>query len=139
MSASDPTFRNYTSAQAAAYVASRVSYREALYEQIFTYHKKTGGYLDRLLDVGCGPGNATRGLAVHFQHAMGVDPGEQMITTARHHGGTTANGKEIQYAVAGAENLLDLADIKEESVDMVVAAMAVCASQPAPRLIFSRR
>lgn len=129
MSASDPTFRNYTSAQAAAYVASRVSYRDALYEEIIAYHKKTGGFLDRLLDVGCGPGNSTRGLAVYFQHAMGVDPGEQMIATARQHGETTANGDEIQYAVAGAENLLDVAGIEEASVDIVVAAMAVCTNQ----------
>lgn len=28
-----------------------------------------------LLDVGCGPGNATRDVALSFDEAIGVDPG----------------------------------------------------------------
>lgn len=87
--------------------------------------------MERLLDVGCGPGNATRDLALHFHHATGADPGEQMIVTARRQGGVTMAGEEIQYAVAGAEDLVDVAGVEEASVDLVTAAMAVCVPQSA--------
>lgn len=134
MSDSDPTFRQYTPVQAASYAALRGSYHHKLYEEIICYHERTGGYLGRLLDVGCGTGNATRPLAIHFQHALGIDPGEQMILTARRQSGTTAIGEEVQYAVAGAEDLLSVKGIGEASVDLVTAAMSVCAPRPAPRV-----
>lgn len=124
MSSTESTFRTYTPTQAAAYAAGRGSYNPTLYSEVLRYHESTGGLLNTLLDCGCGPGNATRDLATHFQHAMGVDPGSQMIETARSSSGTTASGEEIGYDVATAEDLERL--FPKESVDLVTAAMAVC-------------
>jgi|SRR5947199_175494 len=75
----DPTFRRYTAKQGASYVAGRSSYSGALIQTILTHHTATGGQPTTLLettllDVGCGPGNATRSFAPHFTLAFGVDP-----------------------------------------------------------------
>ena len=128
MSTSDPTFRNYTFVQAGSYASLRGSYHHELYKEIIRYHEKTGGHATSLLDVGCGTGNATRPLALNFRHALGIDPGEQMILAALRQSGMTAAGEKIKYAVAGAEDLLGIEGIEEASVDLVAAAMAVCAA-----------
>ncbi len=54
----DPTFRNYTAAQAQAYAQGRNHYPPALYELIVSHHTSTGGKTDSLVEIGCGPGNA---------------------------------------------------------------------------------
>ncbi|KAF7325291.1 S-adenosyl-L-methionine-dependent methyltransferase [Mycena venus] len=119
----DPTFRSYTAPQAAAYAAGRGSYSPALYEYILSQHKNNGGQSD-LLDVGCGTGSVARDLGRFFDRAMGVDPGEKMIDTARGIGGKTRSGGEVEYRVCGAEDIDKVEQIAEGSVDLVVAAMA---------------
>jgi ubiquinone/menaquinone biosynthesis C-methylase UbiE len=82
--------------------------------------------MDTLLDVGCGPGNATRDLVSHFSHVLGADPGQEMINAASQIGGQTASGEPIQFLVAPAEQIA--AKVELASVDLLVAAMAVSIS-----------
>jgi trans-aconitate 3-methyltransferase len=150
---SDPTFRRYTPDQAKLYAdGRRHAYSQSLYEIIFHYHAETGGQFDTLLDVGCGPGNATRDLALAFDVAIGVDPGEQMIATARDDSGKTATGRKVLFEVLPAEECASIRATKSweevmksrqkesedpvEGVDLLTAAMAVsCLSFPVPRFV----
>lgn len=122
---SDPTFRLYSAADAKTYATHRLSYSQALYDTVLKHHTKTGGDCGLLLDVGCGPGNATRDVALSFDKAIGCDPGEQMIATAKDIGGKTASGKDIKFIVSPAETLSEIEDLQEGSVDLLTAAMAV--------------
>jgi SAM-dependent methyltransferase len=121
----DPTFRHYQPAQASSYAQWRGSYDAALYEEILAYHKSTGGELNSLLDVGCGPGSATRDLALCFLKATGVDPGKEMINTARSIGGETGAGDPVEYFVGDAEDVGEEQGVQDGSVDLLTAAMAV--------------
>jgi len=82
-----------------------------------------------LLDVGCGPGNATRDVALQFERAVGADPGEQMIEAAREIGGKTKSGEEIRFVVRVAEEISGIECLEEVNgngkVDLLIAAMAV--------------
>ncbi|RAL08295.1 putative S-adenosylmethionine-dependent methyltransferase [Aspergillus homomorphus CBS 101889] len=126
----DPTFRTYTPAQATFYALARASsYPPFLYNTILTHHSNTGGQFHRLLDVGCGPGNATRDLAPSFEDAVGVDPGQAMIETARalSKDVRTGAGSEMRFVVGAAEEcaaVIDEASGGEETVDLVVCAMS---------------
>jgi ubiquinone/menaquinone biosynthesis C-methylase UbiE len=122
---SDPTFRRYTQDQAKVYASQRLSYPSELYEAVLAYHSSTGGQFDLLVDVGCGPGNATRDVARSFDRALGVDPGEAMIETARGLGGKTRADEDIGFVAGAAEELLGVPGVQEERVDLVTAAMAV--------------
>lgn len=134
--ASDPTFRNYAPSQAQNYAKHRGGYPPQLISKVIEFHTSTSPdpstALTTVVDVGCGPGMATRDLAPYFSHAVGVDPGESMIATAQKLGGTTRSGEEIQYAVTSAETidqgLLKLGiwngNEAEPSVDLITAATA---------------
>lgn len=131
----DPTFSNYTNKQARAYAKNRGGYTDLLIQIIIDHHVKTGGDLRSVVDVGCGPGNSTRSLAVEFDHAIGLDPGVEMINAARDHGGQTRTSRPIKYIVSGAEAMVQ-SICKEfplekftEGVDLITAAMAVWCSQ----------
>jgi SAM-dependent methyltransferase len=121
----DPTFRNYDPNQAAAFAKARKSYSEKLYDLIIEYHQANGGQLHSLLDVGCGSGAATRGLAQYLDNATGIDPGEQLIQQARIHGGQTASGTPVQYEVLSAEDMCLSRNAAISSVDILTASMAV--------------
>jgi 2-polyprenyl-3-methyl-5-hydroxy-6-metoxy-1,4-benzoquinol methylase len=127
--ASDPTFRSYTLAEAKIYAAHRLSYSEDLYNVVLSHHASTDGQFNLLLDVGCGPGNATRDLASSFDEVVGADPGEEMINAARELEGETKSGKKIRFEVCGAEELTKIEGL-EGKVDLLTAAMAAhCKSQ----------
>ena len=121
----DPTFRSYSAEEAKLYAKHRLSYEPTIYDTVLTHHSDTDGKFDLLLDVGCGPGNATRDAARSFDQAIGVDPGAEMICAARELGGKTKAGKEIQYEVSPAEEISSVEGLKEGSVDLLIAAMAV--------------
>ncbi|KAF7958840.1 hypothetical protein EAE96_002371 [Botrytis aclada] len=123
---SDPTFRNYTSKQAAKYAAHRLSYPSKLYETVIRHHEKTGGQFNLVLDLGCGPGNATRDIAEFFEEAIGCDAGEAMIRAARELGGKTKSGKDIVWVVGSGEEFTGLEEVKEGTVDLITVAMAIC-------------
>jgi trans-aconitate methyltransferase len=122
---SDPTFRSYTAAQAKHYGTHRPSYAPALYDTILAHHAATGGEFQLLVDVGCGPGNATRDLARSFQRAVGVDAGAAMIGAARELGGTAQGGAAIRFEVSPAEEFSHIEGLAAGSVDMVISATAV--------------
>jgi SAM-dependent methyltransferase len=121
----NPTFRSYSAEQAKAYATHRLSYEPAIYDKVLEYHSETSGQFGLLLDVGCGPGNATRDVALSFDQAIGVDPGDAMIDTARELGGKTKSGSEIQYEISPAEEISRVRGLEEGSVDMLMATMAV--------------
>ena len=129
---SDPTFTKYTNNQAQKYAELRGTYTDPLFKIIIDHHAQTGGNFKVLVDVGCGPGNATKPLAHSFDYVVGLDPGVEMINTARDLGGKTAIDQSIVYAVSGAEAIAssirdNLPSIEDnEGVDMITAAMAVC-------------
>jgi trans-aconitate 3-methyltransferase len=139
----DSTFRSYSAEQAKIYATHRLSYEAAIYDTVLSHHASAGGQFGLLLDVGCGPGNATRDVALSFDQAIGVDPGPSMIATAREIGGKTKSGEGIRYEVSGAEEISGVKGLEGESVDLLISAMAVSDSVmegvEGKRLIFGRR
>jgi SAM-dependent methyltransferase len=130
-SSKDPTFRSFTPSQGANYAQYRRDYHASLYQSILTYHTSTGGgQFSTLLDVGCGPGIATRSLAPLFNTAVGIDPSEGMISTARSLVGggaaTSTSQQPIRFEVSSAEDLgANLSPpVEDGSVDLIVAATA---------------
>ncbi|KAK2807953.1 hypothetical protein FQN50_005195 [Emmonsiellopsis sp. PD_5] len=125
----EQTFTNYTHEQGTRYAQSRSDYHPTLYNTILTHHTTTGGQLDTLLDIGCGPGTAARALAPHFTHTIGLDPSAGMISNARVLGGVSggvSGGEPIRFEISSAEELgwhLDPA-VEEGSVDLITAATA---------------
>lgn len=122
----DPTFRNYSSKQATAYSEARTGYSPALIDYIVKHHVATGGETGVLLDVGCGPGNATRNFSSHFSRIIGADPGEAMIEVATDLAGTTSTGAPIEWRISAAEDIDKIPGLQHGSVDMITAATAVC-------------
>lgn len=97
-----------------------------MYQTIIDHHTSTGGQLNTLLDVGCGPGTAARRLAPQFTHTIGLDPSEGMITTARSLSDVTSSLEPIRFEVSTAEELgKNLSPpIQDSSVDLIVASNA---------------
>jgi SAM-dependent methyltransferase len=122
----ETTFRSFDKKQGANYAQNRLSYHSRLFEVVLEYHKSTGGQLSTILDVGCGPGTAIRTLAPYFDHAMGLDPSEGMISTARSLGGVSSNSEPIRFDVSTAESLGSnlSSPVPDGSVDLITAATA---------------
>jgi SAM-dependent methyltransferase len=122
----EKTFTSFTKDQGAKYAQNRPGYHPNLYKTIIDHHTSTGGQLNTIIDVGCGPGMATRALAPQFVHAIGLDPYEGMINTARLLGGTSSTSELIRYEVSSAEDLGSQLSppIEESSVDLITAATA---------------
>src|SRR5215470_13906762 len=95
----EKTFSSYNHEQGKAYAEIRRDYHPSLYQAVINHHTSTGGQLDTLLDIGCGPGTAAQTLAPRFAHAIGLDPSEGMITTARSLGGATSTSEPIRFEV----------------------------------------
>ncbi|KAF8541366.1 methyltransferase-like protein [Trichophaea hybrida] len=103
------------------YASFRPTYPSSLFTDfILPYHH---GARHTLLDLGCGPGIATRPLSAYFTRAIGTDLSQSMLETAR---SLTPKSEypscTITYRASSAEKLEFLAD---EEVDMAVAAQAV--------------
>jgi SAM-dependent methyltransferase len=118
---SEKTFRSFNRDQGANYAENRRDYHPTLYKILLDYHRSNGAQFDTILDVGTGPGIAIRTLAPQFQYAIGLDPSEGMIETARSLGGESGSSEPIRFEVSTAE---DLVSIKDESVDLLIAATA---------------
>ncbi|KAH7176827.1 S-adenosyl-L-methionine-dependent methyltransferase [Dactylonectria macrodidyma] len=118
---SEKTFSSYNSEQGKGYAQVRPDYHPKLYKYVLDQHTSTGGQLDTVVDVGCGPGLAARALAPHFATAIGLDPSEGMLATARTFGGTTSTSEPVRYQRATAEDLQGIADA---SVDLMTASNA---------------
>jgi SAM-dependent methyltransferase len=124
MATTEDIFRGYSAAQGQNYSAVRPGYSPELFKIIIDHHTSTGGQLHTIVDVGCGPGQATKSLAPFFENAIGLDPSEGMIETAR----ATAESANlpIRFEVSTAETLgIDLEPpISDGSVDLLTAATA---------------
>ncbi|KAF2758082.1 S-adenosyl-L-methionine-dependent methyltransferase, partial [Pseudovirgaria hyperparasitica] len=122
----EQTFRSYTPQQGAAYAQYRTNYHETLYALVLRVHTSTGGKLNSLLDIGCGPGTATASLAPHFTTALGLDASEGMIATARELHPSTTSTPNLTFAVSAAESLGANLDppVASNSVDLITAATA---------------
>ena len=124
----DPTFRNYSSDNATAYAKYRSGHNPILIDTILAAHKAENlGGTSILVDVGCGPGTATRSLAPHFDQVYGLDPGLSMIKAASLLGGQTRSGHSITYAVCSAEDIdMELVKfgVQPGTVDLITAATA---------------
>ncbi|KAJ5219129.1 uncharacterized protein N7498_001228 [Penicillium cinerascens] len=137
-SLSDPTFSTYDQHKAQRYAESRLSYSARLYNTIIDYHIKSHGQTITLVDVGCGPGNATRDLARRFDHAVGLDPSVEMINRAIQLGGRTKSDRQLRYVVSTADEISHgiteaLPVVKDfGGVDLLTAAMAVSVDQHVP-------
>ena len=123
------TFSTYTAEQGQTYAQVRLDYHPQVYQTIIDHHISTSGKLDTLLDVGCGPGNVTRAMAPHFAHAIGLDPSEGMLATARAASANvfTTSSSPLRFEVSTAEELgtkLPSDPIRESSVDLITAANA---------------
>ncbi|KAL6244814.1 hypothetical protein RBB50_008342 [Rhinocladiella similis] len=113
----DPTFRNYTATSAQSYAKNRRGYPDDLISLVINKHTSTGGQLNVLLDLGCGPGTATRSLAPYFQHAIGADPGQSMIETARTIPCATASGEPTTFEVCASDAISSIDALKRFSAD----------------------
>lgn len=116
----DTTFRGYSTAQVQEYAQRRGGYPQKLMQDVISIHTQTGGALQCVLDLGCGPGNATRDLAPYFDKAIGIDPSIEMINTAQQVGGNAKDGP-IAFMQDEAEACKDIAD---GSVDLITSATA---------------
>lgn len=120
----EKTYSTYNAAEGKAYAQTRPDYTPKVYQTILDHHVSTGGQLDMLLDVGCGPGNVTRALAPKFEKAIGIDPGEGMIATARTLGPSSQSN--IKYEISTCEELGAnlIPPIANASVDLITIANA---------------
>lgn len=118
----ETTFKNYKSDDAARYAAHRPSYSPKLIELVVETHTAGGGQFELVLDIGCGPGIATRQIASHFKHVIGIDASVSMIETARQTECLSATGEQATFEVCASEDLDKL--LEPNSVDLITVATA---------------
>lgn len=102
-------FKDHFSANAGGYASFRPDYPPALFADLAALC----GRPERAWDCGCGNGQASLGLAGHFDEVVATDPSAGQIANARPH-------ERVRYAVASAER----SGLPDASVDLVVAAQA---------------
>ena len=79
---------------AAHYLAGRPPYPEALIERVVQLIGLTRQ--DRLLDLGCGPGQLARAFAPHVGEAVAMDPEPEMLALARQMAAGVPNMQVVQ-------------------------------------------
>lgn len=79
---------------AAHYLQGRPPYARLLMRRIVQLCGLNG--FQRLLDLGCGPGQITFALAPHLSEAVGIDPEPAMLALARGRTGAPANARFIE-------------------------------------------
>ena len=85
--------RRFQSA-AAHYLAGRPPYPDALIERVVQLIGL--GRQDRLLDLGCGPGQLGRAFAAHVGEVVAMDPEPQMLAIAREAAAQVPNMQVVQ-------------------------------------------
>ena len=66
---------------ASVYRAARPDYPEALIDDVVSYARLEPN--DAVLEVGCGTGQATKSFAMRGVPILAIDPGPEMLRTAR--------------------------------------------------------
>lgn len=118
----ETTFKNYNSEDAKTYAAYRPSYAPKLIEIIVNSHKASNGEMELVMDIGCGPGIATRQIASHFRHAIGIDASPAMIETAQKTTCLSGSGEQATFKVCASEDIDQY--FEPNSVDMITVATA---------------
>ena len=103
-------FKDHFSGLAANYAAFRPHYPGALYAEL----AKLVDRHELAWDCGCGNGQASVGLANHFDRVIATDPSAPQIDKA-------IAADRVTYAVCPAE---DAPVLKDDSVDLILAAQA---------------
>lgn len=116
----EKTFTAYTPTQATTYATTRLNYHPSVYNHILSHHTSTSGKLDTHLDIGCGPGPATRSLSSHFTHSIGIDPSPALLDVAK---SLTPDGSSITYHESTASTFTP-DPINPASVDLITVANA---------------
>jgi SAM-dependent methyltransferase len=106
--------RDTFDAVAGLYAEVRPGYPEALYDDLWSLAGLTGAA--RVLEVGCGGGQATGDLAARAAYVLAVDPGERLIAEAR----KRVPAAHVDYAVARFEAF----DPPASAFDLVASAQA---------------
>ncbi len=104
------SFKDYFSQQSVTYAQSRPRYPEAL----FAFLVQQVGSCQRAWDAGCGNGQASVGLAAHFEQVVATDPSRAQLDQAE-------APAHVRF-VKAAETCSELADA---SVDLVTVAQAL--------------
>jgi len=100
---------------ASNYATFRPSYPQTVFSTVLAYHR---GPKSLALDLGCGHGLISRELSSSFTHVIGTDPSAAMVAQAQ---STSSKYPNVEFKEGNAE---DLSDIKDGSLDMVVAGQA---------------
>lgn len=103
------SFKDHFSGHAADYHASRPTYPAELFTWLAANSPATG----TAVDLGCGNGQASRGLAEHFSVVIALDPSAEQVAQAPPH-------PRITYRVAPAEDT----GLPSRQADLVLAAQA---------------
>jgi SAM-dependent methyltransferase len=103
------TFKDHFSTVAAQYQAFRPGYPPEVFAWMAALAPATG----RAVDLGCGSGQASVGLAEHFAEVVGVEPSAEQLARAEPH-------PRVRYVVGAAE----ATTLPDESVDLALAAQA---------------
>lgn len=103
------TFKDHFSGVAGAYQSFRPRYPEAL----FRWLADQAPARRCAVDLGCGSGQASVGLAARFEEVVGVDPSADQVAQAEPH-------PRVRYVVAPAE----ATGLAATSADLIVAAQA---------------
>lgn len=103
-------FQDHFSAVAADYASARPEYPDAL----FAWIASIAPTCTRVWDAGCGSGQASRGLAMHFDHVFATDPSAAQIAQA-------TGPANITFIVEPGERC----SLADSSVDAVCIAQAL--------------
>lgn len=102
-------FKDHFSAHAQDYRACRPGYPPALFAWLSTLVQRHGA----ALDLGCGNGQASAGLAAYFATVLALDPSAEQIAQAVPH-------PRVTYGVAPAE----ATGLPAQCADLIIAAQA---------------
>jgi SAM-dependent methyltransferase len=103
-------FKDHFSAVAATYASARPDYPDALFARIASIAPAP----EQAWEPGCGSGQASRGLAAHFDRVFATDPSSAQVAQAK-------GAANITFAVEPAERC----SLADASVDAVCVAQAL--------------
>ncbi|KAJ5313480.1 Peroxisomal biogenesis factor 11 [Penicillium atrosanguineum] len=104
------------------YIQFRPIYSEALYTEIYRYHKDQEGQWDFAHDAGTGPGIVAEELAKRFTAVAASDPSTWYLAQAKQRLSSSSNIGTIIFGCHPAE---DMSWLPEASVDMITIAEAI--------------
>ena len=100
---------------AGTYAAARSDYPEALADDVLSYAELQPG--DRMLEIGCGSGQATKSFARRGFAILAIDPGAALIRAAREHLAAIAKVELLETTFAAWP-------AREAAFRLVIAAQA---------------